>query len=140
MPRTSWVLPAPRSPLRPMSQPARAARAQASPRPAVSSALCEMNVSMLRHGADAVLVPQSEAGCGCDLADATQPEPGELFLPGVEKGDGFAAADGEEQFEILAISERGQQRWFGRGLAARSRFGPGRAADRHGGFHQLGSD
>src|ERR1051325_3895244 len=87
-PLTSWVLPAPRSPVRPITQPRCASRPHASPSACVSSALCEMNVAMQHQLPFAILVAQSQPALGGDLADATQLHGGKLLLPRVEQRHG----------------------------------------------------
>src|SRR5882672_9469616 len=116
MPLTSCVLPAPKSPVRPMTQPALASRPHRSPSAAVSSGLCEMNVTMSGHRQVAVLVAEFNASGGDDLPDAGQRHIGELFLPRVEQRDSVAAGDGEQEFKVLTVGERGEQRRFGGGF------------------------
>src|SRR6516162_4959077 len=118
MPRTSWVLPAPKSPVNAMTKPDRAARPQVSPSCSVSAGLCEVNVAMASEGADAVRVPQPQPGLLCHPADAAEFEGREPGFPGIEQPDGGAAGGGEEQLEILAVGEGGQQGGFGGGRGA----------------------
>src|SRR5260370_29430559 len=99
MPLTSWVFPAPRSPVRPMIQPSCASRPQDSPRASVSAGLCEMCIAMSLQGPDTVLIADSEALAGGDLADATKRQAGVLLLPGIQQRHSVAAANGEQQFE-----------------------------------------
>src|ERR1035441_10474345 len=79
-PFTNCVLPAPRSPDRPMTSPLSAARPHCSPSAAVSAALCEMYVAMGKHHTHALLVPDGYPLARLDPADARQREPRELLL------------------------------------------------------------
>src|SRR5437016_13684066 len=80
-PLTSCVLPAPRSPVRPMTQPACASRPQCSPSFMVASGLLEMNVTMNGKRLNSLLVANGQAALGGDLADATERQFDKLFLP-----------------------------------------------------------
>src|ERR1035437_2774756 len=112
-PLTNCVLPAPRSPDRPMTNPLSAARPHCSPSAAVSAGLCEMYVAMGRQRSHALLVTDVDSLPHLDLADARQREGGELLLPPVQHRHGIAAGDREEQFEVLTVAQRRQQRRFG---------------------------
>src|SRR6266404_681068 len=112
-PFTNCVLPAPRSPDKPITSPLWAARPQVSPSASVSAGLCEMHVAICGQRSHAVLVFDGDAfACG-DFADTTQLELGKLCFPSVQQRHGIAAANREEKFKILTISQRGQQRGFG---------------------------
>src|ERR1039457_6623034 len=123
-PFTNCVLPAPRSPDRPMTSPLSAARPHCSPRAAVSAALCEMYVAMGRQRSHALLVPDGYPLARLDPADARQREPRELLLPCVKQRHGIAAGDREQQFKVLAIGQRRLQGRFGggRGLGGAARL------------------
>src|ERR1017187_5049340 len=101
-PLTNCVLPAPRSPDRPMTHPLSAARPHCSPSAAVSAGLCEMYVAMGRQRSHALLVTDVDSLARLDLADARQRKTGKLLLPRVEQRHGVAAGDREQQFKILA--------------------------------------
>lgn len=76
-----------------------------------------MAVAVECEGLDLVAVADEEGGFGEDLSDAGKAEVGEGLFPGVEQGDGVARGDGEEEFEILAVGEGGDEWWFGGGGA-----------------------
>src|SRR5262245_9250379 len=118
MPLTSWVLPAPRSPLKPMTQPVCTAFPHCSPRAKVSSGLCEMSVAMNGQRPHAILVAKPQPRFGGDLADAAQAQLGELLLPSVQQRDSIYAGEAKEELEILAVGQRRQQRRFGGGFTA----------------------
>src|SRR4030095_9272478 len=104
----------------------------------VSSTLLEMKIAMSSEGTDASLVPQAKAGLGKDFPNAREREFGELLFPGVEQRHGVAAGDHEEQFEILAVGQRGQQGWLGRDFSAGLEACC--SADRNGGREQFGAE
>ena len=54
---------------------------------------------------------------------AQQLQFGKFLLPGVEQFDGIARRDGEQQFKIFAIGERGDDGRFGGGIFLGLRFG-----------------
>src|SRR5262245_19036985 len=118
-PLTNWVLPAPRAPLKPMIQPGAASRPQRSPKAAVSSGLCEMNVTMSGERTDAFLVAQPQSWLWRDLPDATEFHRREGAAPRVGQRHGVSGGDGEEQFKVLAVGQCRQKRRPGR------RFGAG---------------
>src|ERR1017187_4124015 len=89
-PLTNCVLPAPRSPDRPMTSPLSAARPHCSPSAAVSAGLFEMHVAMGRQRSHALLVPDGDALARLDPADARQRETRELLLPRVKQRHGVA--------------------------------------------------
>src|ERR1035441_6493064 len=68
-PLTNCVLPAPRSPDRPMTTPLSAARPHCSPSAAVSAVLCEMYVAMGRQRSHTLLVTDVDSLPRLDLAD-----------------------------------------------------------------------
>src|SRR5213592_372238 len=138
MPLTSWVLPAPNSPLRPMIQPGLASRPHCSPRAMVSSGLCEMNVAMNGQRLHALLVAKLQAGLGGDLADAGEWHVDKLLLPAIQQRHRVAPRDGEKQFEVFPGGQGGEQGRFGGGVAAGMAFG--RRADGDGVLAQLGAD
>src|SRR6516162_586059 len=108
-PLTNWVLPAPRSPESPSTQPFCAARPKRLPRASVSAGLCEMSVAMLLQRAHSGFVADADSFLGRNFADAGQLHLRELLFPGVQQWDGIAAGDGEQEFEILAVGQRGQE-------------------------------
>src|ERR1017187_400178 len=112
-PLTNCVLPAPRSPDTPMTSPLSAARPHCSPSAVVSPGLCEMYVAIGRQRSHALLVPDGDALTRLNLADARQREIGKLQPPRVKQWHGVAAGDREQQFEVLAVGQRGQQGRFG---------------------------
>src|SRR5688572_13068994 len=122
-PFTSCVLPAPRSPVSPITQPGCPSRPHCSPSAAVSSGLCEMNVAMSGQGTNAFFVTQANAGFGRHLANAGERQVGELSLPPIEQFHRAAAGEGEEQLEIFAIGERGKERRLGGGFRLGPKFG-----------------
>src|SRR5205823_2418966 len=89
-----------------------------SPRAWVSSGLLEMDITMSSQRMNSRFVVNFQPGFGCDFTDAGQGQPGKFLLPGIEHGDGIVTGDSKEQFKILAVSQRGQQRRLAR------RFGP----------------
>src|ERR1035441_6422005 len=91
-PLTNCVLPAPRSPDRPMTNPLSAARPHCSPSAAVSAGLCEMYVAIGRQRSHALLVPDVDSLARLDLADARQRESRELLLPRVQHRDEIGRA------------------------------------------------
>src|SRR5262245_13917373 len=99
-PRTNWVLPAPRSPLSPTTQPVDRVRAKAAAISSVSTGLCEMCVTMRGQRPDALLIPQVQTGTGRNPADAAQFDIRKPLLPAVQQRHGFAAGNGEEKFEV----------------------------------------
>src|ERR1700722_562145 len=113
MPLASCVLPAPRSPDKPMTSPLAAARPHASPSACVSSGLCEMFVAMGGQRKDAFRRADGDTFVGNDLSDARELKFRKFLFPGIEQRHGVAAGDGEQKFEILAIGQRGEQRRFG---------------------------
>src|SRR5260370_1283579 len=92
-PLTNWVLPAPRSPDRPITSPLSAARPKVSPSRSVSAGLCEMNVAMRCQRPYSLLVADSDRIAGSNLPDAAQPHVGKLWLPGVEQRNGVTAGN-----------------------------------------------
>src|SRR5579862_4585268 len=112
MPLASCVLPAPRSPDKPMTSPLAAARPHASPSACVSSGLCEMFVAMGGQRADAFFGADGDAFARGDFADASELEFGKFLFPGVEQRHGVAAGNGEQQFKVLAVGQRGEQWCF----------------------------
>src|SRR5580698_4353537 len=113
IPLASWVLPAPKSPDNPMTRPLTAARPQVSPSACVSSALCEMLVTMRGQRPGPFLVADGDAFAGGDFADARKLELGKLFFPRIKQWHGVAAGNGEQKLEILAVCERGEERRLG---------------------------
>ena len=65
--------------------------------------------------ARAGFVAERDAFAGGDFADAGERR-FEFFFPGVEQRDGVLAGDGEEEFEVFAVGERGEERRFGGGF------------------------
>src|SRR5438445_10711422 len=112
-PFTSCVLPAPRSPDKPMTSPLCATRPQASPSASVSAGLCEMYVAIGGQQSHPILVPNRDPLARRDFTDATQRHFGKLLPPGVEQRDRLAAGHREEQLKILPLGQRCQQRRFG---------------------------
>src|SRR5208283_5071430 len=110
MPFTSCVLPAPKSPDRPMTSPRCAARPQRSPSDPVSAGLCEMNVAMGCKRLGAGLVANGDAFVRRDFADATQFQFRKLFFPRIEQFHRVGARHREQQFKILAIGQR-RSKW-----------------------------
>src|SRR5664280_2595515 len=111
-PLTSRVLPAPRSPESAMTSPLRASRPQLSPSASVSAGLCEMFVTMDGQWPNAFPVAEMNSFARRDLADAGKGSLGKLLFPGIEQGDCVAGRPREQQFEILTIAQRRQQRRF----------------------------
>src|SRR5664280_913174 len=85
MPFTNCVLPAPKSPDKPMTSPDCAARPQRSPSDSVSAGLCEMNIAMGRERLGAGLVANRDAFPRRDFADTTQFQFRKLFFPRVDQ-------------------------------------------------------
>jgi len=67
-----------------------------------------MNVSMGGHGLGPLAVTEADSRLGGDASNAGQSDVGKSGLPAVEDGDGVFLADGEEQFEVFAIGECGE--------------------------------
>src|SRR6266487_3820367 len=86
-----------------------------------------MNVAMSRQRANARLVANGDAAACVDSAKATEPKFWELLLPRVEQRHRVLARDREQQFEILAIGQCGDEGRFGRITSLRGKFR--RAAD-----------
>src|SRR6185369_10715784 len=103
MPLTSCVFPAPRSPLKPMTQPWLASRPQASPMASVSSGLREMSVAMYVKRPNAILVPEPQPGFSRDFSDAAQARTGEFLSPASQELDLCVLGNGEVQLDVLAI-------------------------------------
>lgn len=82
-----------------------------------------MNVSMSGHGPGTLVVSEVEGGVLGDAPDAGEADLGEPGLPPIEHRDGILLGDGEEQFEILAIGEGGEDRRFGAFTGAGPEFG-----------------
>src|SRR5262245_12660483 len=101
MPLTSCVLPAPRSPVRPITKPPLAARPQASPSASVSSELCEMNMPIGGQWTHAVPVADDKPRFGRYFTDTTHPELRELAFPRIEQPHGVTGGGGKQQFEIF---------------------------------------
>src|SRR5882757_4132167 len=97
-----------------------------------------MLVPMSSERPYAFLVTNGNAFAGRNLANATQVHFRKLRFPGIEQWNGIFAGHREEQLEILAVSERGEQRCFS------GRFGfsgaPRLAADRNGRRMKLRAD
>src|SRR5437899_1006120 len=137
-PFTNRVLPAPRSPHKPITNPLWAARPQVSPSASVSAGLCEMHVAICGEWSRAVLVFDGDALARRDFADATELELGELCFPGIQQRNGIAASNRKEKLKILPVRQRGQQRRFGWSLAFCSE--PGGPADGNRRGEQFRSD
>src|SRR5579884_3756517 len=103
MPFASCVLPAPKSPLSPMTHPLFAVRPHSAPSASVASALLEMNVAMGFQWMRAALVADAHAFTRDDFADAAKLQFGKLLLPCVQQRDCIATGDGEQQFKIFAV-------------------------------------
>src|SRR5262249_17295948 len=95
-PLTRHVLPAPRSPDRPRTQPLWADFPQAWPSVSVSSGLCEMHVAMRGQGTGAVFVAQGDALASHDFADTAEAQAGKLFFPSVQQRHHVTAGHGEQ--------------------------------------------
>src|SRR5690348_8422774 len=105
-PRTSWDLPAPRSPVRPITQPGRAVFAHASPTREVSSGeqVCTSMMPILREVditggdevTDAFFVADFETRFSRDLADATQPKFRKLLFPRIKQRHSILARRREQ--------------------------------------------
>src|SRR5260221_6343900 len=108
-PFTNCVLPAPRSPHKPITSPLGAVRPQVSPSASVSAGLSEMHVAICGQWSRAVLVFDGDALARRDFADATQLELGKLCFPGIQQGNGIAAANRKEKLKILSVRQHGQQ-------------------------------
>src|SRR2546421_7433728 len=111
-PLTNSVLPAPRSPVSPITMPMLAAFPHDSPRARVSSGLLEMNVAMSSQWLNTSFVANPQTGLGRDFADASQTQAAELAFPCIEHSHRVFARNGEEQFKILPVAQRCQQRRF----------------------------
>src|SRR5262245_5328357 len=94
-PLTSWVLPAPSSPERPMTSPACAVRPQVSPKVSVSAGLCEMYVAMGRQWPNTLFIPNGDSLSSGYFPDATQGQIGKLFFPGIQQRDRLTAGECE---------------------------------------------
>ena len=77
----------------------------------------EMNVAMSSERADSSLIAQPETVARDEPPDATEPELWEFLLPRIEQRHGAIARNREQQFKILAVRQRGDERGFG-GVAA----------------------
>src|SRR5256885_7029955 len=95
-----------------MTEPAGASLPHCSPSCSVSSGLLEMNVAMNSQRLDALPVANGQARFGVDPANATEGQFRKLFLPRIQQWHGVAGGHREQQFEILAVGERGGQRLF----------------------------
>src|SRR2546423_546492 len=60
-----------------------------------------------------------------------------MFLPRVQQSHGISRRNGEEQFKIFTVGQRGEERWFARGLL--TRLQSGRFADGYGIGEQFGA-
>ena len=61
------------------------------------------------QGLDPLFVANGQARFRGDPADATEPQAGELFLPCIEQRHGVTTRDGEQQLEILTVTQRRQE-------------------------------
>src|SRR5688572_28527719 len=91
--------------------------AKSRPRARVSSGLCEMCVAMNEKGFDAVFVANAQAEVARNFSDAGHLCVREFLFPGIQEFYGVASREGEDQFEIFTISERGEEWRFGGGFA-----------------------
>jgi hypothetical protein len=62
---------------------------------------------MLRQRAHSGFVANADSLLGRDFADARQLYLRELLLPRIQQRDGITAGHGEQEFEILAVGQRG---------------------------------
>ena len=97
-----------------------------------------MRVAFEVQFSKAVLVTDLQPRFDRHFPDAGQFQFWELLFPGIEQRDGLIAGYGEQQFEILAVSERREQGRFGGRFGARLRFRG--AADGNGARQQFRSD
>src|SRR5438105_1284052 len=111
-PLTSWVLPAPKSPVRPITHPAAADLPQVSPSICVASGLFEMNVTMSGEWAGASFVTYFQPRLRNNLSNTGQFESRKFVLPTVKHTHGIFAGNGKQEFKILAIGQGGEQRRF----------------------------
>ena len=81
-----------------------------------------MNVAMGCERLDAGLVANRDAFPRRDFADATQFQFRKLFFPRVEQFHRVGARHREQQFKILAIGQRRDERRFGGGTFLRPQF------------------
>ena len=71
-----------------------------------------MNVTMCSQGQYGVFVANGDAFIRRDFPDASQAQFRELFFPCIQQFHRVAARNREQQFKILAIGERGDERQF----------------------------
>src|SRR5258707_985742 len=103
-PLTSCVLPAPRSPNKPITNPRSAVRPHPSPSASVSAGLWEMSEATCAQGANPIFVADDVAFAGRDFANAAQSQGGKLFFPRIEQGYGIPRSDSKKQFPSLRLS------------------------------------
>src|SRR5215831_5947847 len=108
-PLTRQVLPAPRSPERPMTQLGGAVWPQAWPIASVSCGLSEVHVTMSGQWAHTVLVAQGNAFAGHDFTDATHAHVGEVLFPSIDQPDCVATGDGKQELEVFAVGQGGEE-------------------------------
>src|SRR5580658_6008159 len=117
------VLPAPRPPLRPMTEPCRTSRPHWNPSASVCAGLCEMNVTMCLQSANSRFVAQFQATFLGDPPDATEAHFGKLLFPSIQQGHGVGAGRAEEQFKIFAVAQGAQERRLAGRFGAGLQFG-----------------
>src|SRR5262245_33373763 len=129
MPLTSSVLPAPNSPVSPMTSPLMASFPQRSPSAWVSSGLFEMSIAMSRQELNPHFAADLKAWPFRHLADASEWQIRKFLSPGIKEWNCIPTSHCEEQFKILAISQCRLQRSFA-GLRV-SYLQSGNATDRN---------
>jgi hypothetical protein len=96
-----------------------------------------MNVAKSGQSADAIGTPEPDPGFRGYLADARERQVRELFLPRIKQRHRVVAGEGEEQFEILAIGQGGEQGGLDGGFRPGLKFGG--TADGDGRVEQVGA-
>src|SRR5436190_5309028 len=96
IPFTNCVLPAPNSPIRPMTIPGLAVAAISAPRDRVSSGFLEMCVAMEAERACSIFVAEAKTRLGRNSADTGELELRELGFPRVMQANGIARGKSKE--------------------------------------------
>src|SRR3954469_14938337 len=103
MPFTSWVLPAPRTPLRPTIQPRAAAFPHSAPMASVAAGSFEVSVTMGSERPSSILIAKRDSLAGGHFSDATQLNLGKLLFPIVQQRHRVPAGNAKQQFEIFTV-------------------------------------
>ena len=82
-----------------------------------------MCVTMSPESADAVFIAEAKPWFSSDFPNTRNPGFRKLLFPLIQDGDRIFGRDGEQEFEILAIGQSGQERRFGRRFSFGVEFG-----------------